>query len=71
MTCQCIECCKEKHETYSPEFRHETEVREIMRRFSTKEQINAYLESPLTQKRGAAAVDKLRIDLRKAWKNEP
>jgi len=41
-----------------------------MLRFGTKEQIKAYLESPLTLKRGAAAVDKLRIDLRKSWKNE-
>lgn len=67
MTCKCIQCCKDPPETYTESHRHECEVREIMRRFGTKEQIKEYFESPLTQKRGAAAVDKLRIDLRKEW----
>lgn len=71
MTCKCSQCYKDPPETYSEQYRHECEIREIMRRFGTKEQIKAYLESPLTQKRGASAVDKLRIDLRKEWlKNE-
>lgn len=40
------------------------------KKFRIGDVIKAYLESPLTLKRGAAAVDKLRIDLRKSWKNE-
>lgn len=67
VTCQCSQCSKDPPETYSEKYRHECEIREIMRRFGTKEQIKAYLESPLTLKRGAATVDKLRIDLRKEW----
>lgn len=57
---------KNTSSTYTDQFRHETEVREIMRRFGTKEQIKAYLEGT-EKKRGSEAMQRLRIDLLKEW----
>lgn len=51
---------------HNDQFRHEAEVREIMRRFGTKEQIKAYLEV-VEKKRGFDAMQRLRIDLLKEW----
>lgn len=57
---------KRRAHTYTDQFRHEAEVREIMRRFGTNEQIKAYLEV-VEKKRGFEAMQRLRIDLLKEW----
>lgn len=57
---------KNTSSTYTDQFRHEAEVREIMRRFGTKEQIKAYLEV-VEKKRGFEAMQRLRMDLLKEW----
>lgn len=66
MQCLCSGCAKDPAHTYTDQFRHETEVLEIMRRFGTKEQIKAYLEG-IEKKRGFEAMQRLRIDLLKEW----
>lgn len=66
MPCLCSGCSETITKTYSDTFKHETEVREIMRRFGTKEQIKAYLEG-VEKKRGVDAMQRLRIDLLKEW----
>lgn len=52
---------------YSEQHRHECEIREIMRRFGTKEQIKSYLEE-IEKKRGFEAMQRLRVDLLKVWR---
>lgn len=47
--------------------RHDSEVREVMRRFPKPEQITAYLEG-VEKRRGSEAMERLRVDLRKAWR---
>lgn len=66
MTCQCAQCSKDPPETYSEQYRHECEIREIMRRFGTKDQIKVYLEG-IEKKRGFAEMQRLRKDLLKAF----
>lgn len=58
---------KNTSSTYTDQFRHESEVREIMRRFGTKEQIKLYLEM-VEKKRGGDAMQRLRLDLLKEWR---
>ena len=66
MTCYCSDCSKAPAPTYLDQYRHESEVREVMRRFGTKEQIKAYLEG-IEKKRGFDAMQRLRTDLLKDW----
>ena len=66
MTCHCVDCSESPEKTYTDQYRHECEVREIMRRFGTKEQIKSYLEG-IEQKRGFDAMQRLRMDLLKEW----
>lgn len=66
MQCLCSGCSKNTAHAYSDQFRHEAEVREIMRRFGTKEQIKSYLEV-VEKKRGLEAMQRLRMDLLKEW----
>lgn len=51
--------------TYSEQHRHECEVRYVAG-MSTREQRRAYLDG-VRAKRGAAAADKLRDDVLRAW----
>lgn len=67
MKCQCIDCSETQDYKYGEQHRHETEVKEIMRRFGTKEQIKAYLEG-IEKKRGVEAMQRLRMDLLKEWR---
>lgn len=66
LKCHCVNCSKTPDPTYLDKFRHEAEVREVMRRFGTKEQIKAYLEM-VEKNRGVDAMQRLRIDLLKEW----
>ena len=66
LKCHCVNCSKTQYPTYLDKFRHETEVREVTRRFGTKEQIKAYLEG-IEKKRGFEAMQRLRMDLLKEW----
>jgi hypothetical protein len=66
MNCHCADCSKNPKPTYSEQYRHEAEAREVMRRFGTKEQIKAYLEG-IEKKRGFEAMQELRMDLLKEW----
>lgn len=66
MPCRCIDCSETPAPTYTESFRHETEIREVMRRFGTKEQIKEYL-SGIEKKRGFEAMQRLRIDLLQEW----
>lgn len=51
------------------DFRHNAEVREVLRRFPAPEQITAYLEG-VEKMRGKEAKNKLRLDLLKEWKKK-
>lgn len=62
MPCHCVDCSDTQEKTYTDEHRHECEVREVMRRFGTKEQIKAYLEG-IEKVRGFEAMQRLRKDL--------
>ena len=66
MTCCCVDCSTNPQPTYTEQFRHASEVREVMRRFGTKEQIKAYLEG-IEKKRGFETMERLRMDLLKEW----
>ena len=68
MTCYCVDCSKTPALTYLDQYRHEAEVREVMRRFGTKEQIKVYLEG-IEKKRGFEAMQRLRMDLLKEWRD--
>ena len=63
--CLCPSCAKEPAETYSEQFRHETEVRFVAQHDA--EWIAQYLDV-VKVKRGEAAWMKLREDVRKEWK---
>jgi hypothetical protein len=67
MKCSCEQCGEDKKYSWSQQYRHECEVKEIMRRFGTKEQIKAYLEK-IKEKRGFDSYKKLRDDVAKEWK---
>lgn len=67
--CQCIDCSKTPDPKYSEQYRHETEVREVIRRARTEEKIESYLEG-IKQKRGFAAMQRLKVDLMKAWRSK-
>lgn len=69
MTCHCIDCSETPALTYTERHRNETEVREVLRRFGTKEQIKEYLAG-IEKKRGSEAMQRLRIDLLKEWQNK-
>lgn len=66
MPCRCIDCSETPALTYTEQHRHESEVREVMRRFGTRDQIRAYLEG-IEKKRGFEAMQRLRMDLLKEW----
>ena len=66
MICCCVDCAEMPALTYTEAHRHETEVREVMRRFGTKEQIKEYLEG-IEKKRGFEAMQRLRMDLLREW----
>jgi hypothetical protein len=66
MICRCVDCSETPDQKYSDQYRHETEVSEVMRRFGTKEQIKAYLEG-IEKKRGFEAMQRLRRDLLVEW----
>lgn len=66
VTCQCQQCCETPDKYYTDQYRHEAEVREVMRRFETKEQIKSYLFG-VEKQRGFEAMQRLRMDLLKEW----
>lgn len=68
MPCHCKDCAEELVQTYSEAHRHACEVRDVMRRFRTKAQIAGYLEG-VEKRRGFDAMQKLRMDLLKAWRS--
>ena len=66
MPCRCIDCSETPAPTYTEQFRHESEVREVMRRFGTKERIKEYLAG-IEKARGHEAAQRLRKDLLIEW----
>lgn len=66
MPCRCIDCSETPALTYTEKYRHESEVREVMRRFGTKELIKEYLAG-IEKARGAEAMQRLRKDLLIEW----
>jgi len=66
VTCHCDQCSDSPALTYTERHRHETEIREVLRRFGTKEQIKEYLAG-IEKKRGSEAMQRLRIDLLNEW----
>lgn len=60
MKCQCIDCSDNPSNTYSEQYRHECEVREIAKK--PGREIKEYL-SGVEIKRGYAAYKKLRDDV--------
>lgn len=60
LTCYCQDCAITPGDTYSAEFRHACEVREIAKRKGSE--IKLYLEG-IEQKRGVDARIKLRADI--------
>ena len=69
MPCQCALCTDTPGETYTEQFRHRTEVNEIMRRFETPESIKEFLKG-VEEKRGTEAMQRLRLDLLREWKRK-
>ena len=66
MPCRCIDCSETPALTYTEKYRHESEVREVMRRFGTKELIKEYLAG-IEKARGTEAMQRLRKDLLIEW----
>lgn len=62
MPCLCPSCTPNPAETWTDEFRHETECKHFLNMANNRERV-AYVEA-VASKRGKTAADRLRADVR-------